>query len=107
MNTLLYNNRNGCFNFCNTCNGEDKLYKYEIKIVGEYTSFGSTEFTKKNEVTKLFYSFAPGDPSYLKTDGEYWYFYDNNTWNMFAKADTDFSYNGPNNFFRTIIKCND
>ena len=107
MNTLLYNNRNGCFKMCNTCKDDDKLYKYVETIVGYDTPVMYTEFTKKNEVTKLMYSFAPGDPSNAKTDGKYWYLYDgdNNTWSILAKVDTNFNYDGNTHAWRTIIKC--
>jgi hypothetical protein len=107
MNKLLYNNKNGCFKICNTCKDNDKLYKYVETIIGYDTPVIYTEFTKKNEVTKLMYSFAPGDPSNAKTDGKYWYVWDEdyNKWFVLANVDTNFNSNNNRSQWRTIIKC--
>jgi len=106
MNTLLYNNRNGCLKICDTCKDDDKLYKYEVSVIG-YSPFGYTEFTKKNEETKLTYSFDQGDPSIAKTDGIHWYVWDEdyNKWFVLANVDTNFNSNNNRSQWRTIIKC--
>jgi len=73
MNTLLYNNRNGCFKICNTCNIEDIRYKAVLYIYFEnkYSVYISTDWLKKNEVyeTPTF-----GGIQYWKNDGTYWYY---------------------------------
>jgi hypothetical protein len=107
MNTLLYNNRNGCFKMCNTCKDDDKLYRYEIKIKETGFLQGYIDYTKKNEVTKLIWTVIT-DTIKAKTDGKYWYQWDedNNTWSIIDTVDTNPRYDSIHSY-KTIIKCDE
>ena len=109
MNTLLYNNRNGCFKMCNTCKDDDKLYRYELKINQGTLLQGYIDFIKINEEGKLIYSFAKDNPIRAKTDGKYWYQWDpdNNKWIILDQVDTNMKYDQYGHSWRTIIKCGD
>lgn len=109
MNTLLYNNRNGCFKMCNTCKDDDKLYRYELKINQGTLLQGYIDFIKINEEGKLIYSFAKDNPIRAKTDGKYWYQWDpdNNKWIIFDQVNTYIKYDQYQHSYRTIIKCGD
>ena len=112
MNTLLYNNRNGCFKICNTsntsttCKDNDKLYRWEYRNENE-DLLGYIDYTKINEETEIIYTFTTEKPWKAKTDGEYWYSLEeaNNTWYMVTVVDTNTIYMQDGRSYKTIIKC--